>query len=226
MFQVNNITVKEKDSENYILKNISFEIDKGEVLYIQGPNGSGKSTLLSSITGYPDLEITEGSVFLNDVLINDLSIEERSKKGIFLANQSPISIPGLSLREYLRIIYNIHHSEKLPVFKFKKILEEIAQKINYPFELLSRNLNEGFSGGERKKTEILQLLLINPKVVLLDEVDSGLDKKSREIIFKGLDEFKNHNPESIWVVISHYDEIEKYIKPSKFLKLEKGEQIS
>ena len=222
MIKIDNITVVEKNSGKTILQNINFKVKNGDAVFIQGENGSGKSTLLNTIMGEPSLKVISGNIVFNRKIVNKLELQERSKLGIFLANQIPIEIPGVSLREFLRIIYNIHHSSKLPVFKFKKILEEKAKLINYPTNLLNRNLNEGFSGGEKKKTEILQLILIEPKLILLDEVDSGLDKKSRLNIFKGLSSYKKANPKSIWIIVSHYNEIQDYFNITKRIILKNG----
>lgn len=225
MISIKNIIVSDPDSGKIILNDVSLEVTEGELIYIKGENGSGKSSLLNAITGNPGLKIDSGEIYYNNTDITKLESAEISRLGIFLVNQMPIEIPGLSLREFLRIIYNIHHEKKLPVFKFKKLIAEIAQSINYPTELLERNLNEGFSGGERKKTEILQMLVVEPKVVLLDEVDSGLDKDSRKIIFNALKVYALQNPKTSWIIVSHYDELEEYLGPSRVFEMEAGKLV-
>ncbi len=222
MLSINNISVVESDTQKQILKNISFDVEVGKVAYIDGLNGSGKSTLLNAIMGNPSISVKEGEMTFNGNILNHKDPSERSRLGIFLANQTPISIPGLSLKEFLRIIYNIHHEEQLPVFKFRKILEEKAEIINYPQSLLDRNLNVGFSGGERKKTEILQLLIIEPKLILIDEADSGLDKQSRAEIFKALKIYKETKKNTTWLIVSHYNDISDHIFPDLNFKITQG----
>ncbi len=150
-----------------------------------------------------------------EVDITELEPNERSLLGLFLANQYPMEIPGVSLMSYLRLIYNSRRpkEEQLPVFKFRKLIEERAEIINYPKHLLKRNLNEGFSGGEKKKTEILQMLVLEPKYVMLDEIDSGLDRNSVKEVFSGLAKFKEAYPYTSFIIITHYDKVQEYLKP-------------
>ncbi|MCA9381442.1 Fe-S cluster assembly ATPase SufC [Candidatus Dojkabacteria bacterium] len=222
MLNINNLSVENADSQIKILDDITLNIDFGEVVYISGSNGSGKSTLLSTLMGDPQFKIISGVIDFKGNDIADESPTNRSLSGIFLATQHPVELPGVSMKQYLRLIYNLHHKEKLPVFKFREVLKNVAEKIDYPKELLDRNVNEGFSGGEKKKTEILQMLLLEPKVVMLDEIDSGLDTKSRKSIFEALKIYKNENKKTIWLIVSHYDEIKEYLKPTKEFEMVKG----
>ncbi|MCA9387163.1 Fe-S cluster assembly ATPase SufC [Candidatus Dojkabacteria bacterium] len=222
MLNINNLSVLNADSQIKILDDISLKAGTGEVIYIFGSNGSGKSTLLSTLMGDPQFEISAGNIVFENNDITESSPTDRSIAGMFLASQHPIELPGVSMKQYLRLIYNIHHKEKLPVFKFREVLKDTAEKINYPKELLDRNVNEGFSGGEKKKTEILQMLLLEPKIIMLDEIDSGLDTKSRKSIFEALKVFRTENKKTIWLIVSHYDEIKEYLKPTKEFEIVKG----
>lgn len=147
------------------------------------------------------------NITLNELPINKLSAFIKSHLGLFLVNQYPVEIPGLNMMSYLRQIYNARQdkSRQLSVFKFKNYLNELAKEIKYPLELLKRNLNEGFSGGEKKKTEILQMILLKPKYIFIDEVDSGLDKNSRKIIFESIKKYYETNPDTTLLIISHYE---------------------
>lgn len=227
MLKINNLSVSLKENNKEILKNINIEVKAGEVHLLSGRNGSGKSSLVSTIMGNPDFKIESGMIEFFKENITESSPNERSLKGIYLANQYPTEIPGVPLMQYLRLIYNIRRSkeDQLPVFKFKKLLEEKAEIINYPKELLRRNLNEGFSGGEKKKTEILQLFIIEPKLIMLDEVDSGLDKASIHDVFCGLAKYKKMNKKSSFLIITHYDKCLEYLKPDFTHEMSKGELV-
>ncbi|RMD77465.1 ATP-binding cassette domain-containing protein [Candidatus Dojkabacteria bacterium] len=167
-----------------------------------------------------DVEDLGDNIKLKRIKINRLSATSRSNLGIFLANQYPTEIPGVGLTSFLRLIYNntLPKEKHLSVFAFKKYLEEISEKINYPKELLKRNLNEGFSGGEKKKTEILQMLILSPKYVFLDEIDSGLDKKSTHEIFEAIADYHRTNQGGILVIVTHYDNAKKHF--DNFIEIE------
>lgn len=159
--------------------------------------------------------------------ITEAEPNERSLAGVFLATQYPVEIPGVNLMQYLRLIYNARRpeGEKLPVFKFRQLIKEKAAIINYPEHLLSRNLNEGFSGGEKKKTEILQMLVVEPRYVLLDEIDSGLDKESVKEVFGGLQHIHELYPNMSFVIITHYDRAQEYLQPDFVHTMKDGELI-
>jgi Fe-S cluster assembly ATP-binding protein len=248
MLKITNLNVKLKSEETQILQNINLSVNENTVCYISGRNGSGKSSLVSTIMGNPNFSVVSGKIeivnekyssyisekFPEDILDKedtiDLTNQEsniRSLAGIFLANQYPLEIPGVSLLNFLRLIYNSRRSkeDQMPVFKFKRYIEELANLINYPKTLLDRNLNEGFSGGEKKKTEILQLLVLAPKYAMLDEVDSGLDKQSIKEVFSGLSGFQKMNKTS-FIIISHYDQVQDYLQPKFSYKMESGNLLS
>lgn len=238
MLKVTNLNVKLTEDNKQILFDVNLTINPGEIHLINGRNGSGKSTLVNSIMGHPSFEITEGKIeILNatypkhildkleipisksketDLFEFDLSgaePDQKSLSGIYLASQYPVEIPGVNLTNFLRLIYNTRQEKPMPIFKFKKLLEEKSKIINYPNHLLKRNLNEGFSGGEKKKTEILQMLVLEPRYVLLDEIDSGLDKHSVREVFEGLSEIRKTLPNISFVIITHYDKVQEYLRP-------------
>lgn len=251
MLELKDIKIKLVENNLEIISGVDLTIKPGEVHVINGKNGSGKSTLVNAIMGNPLFEITSGSLRIIDDKYDEIVIEkideehikrnsdtftldltemdanERSLAGIFLANQYPMEIPGVSLSSYLRLIYNLRRDKKdqLPVFKFKKLLEERAALINFPPKLLKRNLNEGFSGGEKKKTEILQMLIIEPRYVLLDEIDSGLDKHSVKEVFEALVQYKKNYPSTSFIIISHYEKVLEYFSPDKIHEMENGKFI-
>jgi Fe-S cluster assembly ATP-binding protein len=244
MLKFKNLSVSLSSTNKEILKNINLEINPGEVHLLSGRNGSGKSTLVNTTMGNPSFEVTKGEITLvnekytreiiekidvefikdNSFILSKLEPNERSLLGIFLANQYPVEIPGVNLSSYLRMIYNTRRSKEnaLSVFKFKQLLEEKASLINYPLELLKRNLNEGFSGGEKKKTEILQMLILEPRYVMLDEIDSGLDKHAVKEVFEGLLKFKELFPKSAIIIITHYERFREYIQPDYIHEIDKG----
>lgn len=249
MLKISDIHINLVESKKEIVKGLNLEINPGEIHILNGKNGSGKSTLVNTIMGNPQFEISSGNIQLVDenysdhllekmdeefvikkdlnytINLNEMAPNERSLAGIFLANQYPLEIPGVSLSSYLRLIYNNRRekTEQLSVFKFKNFLEEKAQSINYPKHLLKRNLNEGFSGGEKKKTEILQMLILEPRYIMLDEIDSGLDRHSVKEVFEGLVKFKEFYPLSSYIIITHYDRAQEYLKPDFVHEMEEGE---
>lgn len=202
---------------NAIMGNPSFEVISGSIKII---NEKYPKNIIDSLTPSDDEEViystSKGEAY--DIDLTHAEANERSLAGLYLASQYPVEIPGVNLMQYLRLIYNIRQpkSKKLPVFKFKKLLVEKCEIINYPQKLLSRNLNEGFSGGEKKKTEILQMLLLEPRYVLLDEIDSGLDKESVKEVFGGLSQIRKAFAHMSFVIITHYDRAFEYL-PSDFI---------
>lgn len=226
MLVIKDLKAKLSDQDKQILNGIDLTIQPGETHILQGANGSGKSSLAAVIAGSPHFEITDGEITLDDEKLNDLAPNLRSIAGIFLAHQYPLEIPGVDLVNFLRLSFNQHQDKDMPVFKFRKYLKEKAALINYPEALLERNLNEGFSGGEKKKTEILQLAVLNPKYVILDETDSGLDKQAIHDVFSGIQKIREINKEMAVLVITHYDRVLQYLKPDFVHTMEKGRIIS
>ncbi|MGC9122611.1 MAG: Fe-S cluster assembly ATPase SufC [Thermoplasmata archaeon] len=196
-----------------ILDGVNLIIKKGEIHAIMGPNGSGKSTLARIIMGDFRYKITSGDILLNGKSIKELPPEERSKLGIFMSFQQPIEVSGLKLFTYLKTIYSIHNDQNISFQDFIKYIQEKANDLRIDSSILSRNLNEGFSGGERKKIEILQMLLIRPKFSIIDEIDSGLDVDSLELVAKSINDIYKNELIGI-ILITHYMRILKYVKPS------------
>lgn len=201
--------------EREILKGLNLQINPGEVHAIMGPNGAGKSTLSNVITGREDYEVTAGDIQLDDESILELAPEERAQKGIFMSFQYPIEIPGVSVTNFIKTSINeTRKAQGLEEMGASEMLKEIRQKadlLGIKKDFLSRSLNEGFSGGEKKRNEIFQMLMLNPKLAILDETDSGLDIDALRIVAEGVNAFKNENNGVL--VITHYQRLLDYIVP-------------
>ncbi|OJU23097.1 MAG: Fe-S cluster assembly ATPase SufC [Sphingobacteriales bacterium 41-5] len=198
-----------------ILKGINLEMKAGEVHAIMGPNGSGKSTLASVLAGKPDYEVTEGSVEFNDKDLLELAPEARAGEGVFLSFQYPVEIPGLSTTNFMKTAVNevrkYRGQEELDAVSFLKLMKEKMKLVEIDQSMLSRSLNEGFSGGEKKRNEIFQLAMLEPKLAILDETDSGLDIDAIRIVADGVNQLKG--PENAVLVITHYQRLLDYIVP-------------
>ena len=198
-----------------IIKDLNLNIKKGETHVIMGPNGCGKSTLSKILAGHPSYEINDGSVIFNSNDLLALDPEVRSHEGLFLAFQYPLEIAGVTNFDFLRIAYNekqkYENLDELDPLEFMEITNKLLNKLKIKPEFLNRDLNQGFSGGEKKRNEILQMLLLNPKLVILDEIDSGLDIDAIKIICEGI--VNNLEKESSLLVITHYPKILSYLKP-------------
>ena len=198
-----------------ILNGLSLNVNKGETHAIMGPNGSGKSTLSYMLAGRDGYELDNGSILFDNVDFTPLSPEERSNLGLFLAFQYPVELPGVSSTNFLREIYNSRKKylgeDELSHLDFIKHLRKVAQNLNIKDEMLKRYVNYGFSGGEKKRFEILQMALLNPKISVLDETDSGLDVDALKIVSEGVNNLKDKN--NAVVVITHYQRLLDYIKP-------------
>jgi len=214
-------------NENQILKNLNLKVDKGEIHAIMGPNGSGKSTFSKVIAGHPAYSVLEGDILFKGSSILDLDPEDRSHLGIFLAFQYPIEIPGVSNEDFLRLAYNskqkFYNKPEVDPIEFLGIINEKLKLVNMSPLFLSRNVNEGFSGGEKKRNEILQMILLDSEVCILDETDSGLDIDALKIISTGINNFMNEN-KSI-VLITHYQRLLDYINPTYVHVMQDGKII-
>jgi len=213
-------------NEKLILKGLDLDIKPGEVHAIMGPNGSGKSTLANVLSGKNGYE-TEGEISFNGMDLKDLKIEERAQKGIFLAFQYPLEIPGVNTNNFLRTSLNsvrkARGEKELDTLTFLKLIKEKAKELNIDEKFLSRQLNVGFSGGEKKKNEILQMKLLEPKLSILDETDSGLDIDALRIVADGVNSYKNK--ENAFLIITHYQRLLDYIKPDFIHVLSAGKIV-
>ena len=196
-----------------ILKGVDLKVDSGKVHALMGPNGSGKSTLAYVLMGHPKYKIMTGKIFLNGEDITGLSPDERAKRGLFLSFQMPVEIQGVTISNFLRQAYNSLSERKLSLLEFRALLEEKCKELGMDTKFLNRYLNQGFSGGEKKKAEILQMLVLNPSVAVLDETDSGLDVDALKLVANGISKFMT--PEKTVLVITHYKRILEYLEPEK-----------
>ncbi len=194
-----------------ILNNLNFDIQAGEVHVVMGPNGAGKSSLAAAIVGNPQFHLDKGTIFFQGESLNALSVFDRARKGIFLSFQNPEEISGVKVSEFLRAAKEAVTGEKIPVIKFRKELQKYMEMLHIPAEYADRSLNVGFSGGEKKKNEILQLAVLQPKLAILDETDSGLDIDATKIVFEGVSKIKN--PDTGILIITHHSKVLDYLKP-------------
>ena len=209
--------------EKEILKGLNLTINKGEVHVIMGPNGAGKSTMANIILGNPEYQIKSGEINFDGEVINDLKTDERARKGIFMSFQTPEEVPGISVTNFLKTAKNSITGEPVKIFAFKKELEENMEKLNMNPSYSTRDLNVGFSGGEKKKNEILQMLPLNPKLAILDETDSGLDVDAVRTVSKGINMYKNEN--NAVLIITHSTKILKDLKIDKVHILVNGKIV-
>ena len=213
MLKIENLHVSIHGKE--ILKGVNLEINKGEVHAIMGPNGTGKSTLASVIAGKDIFEVTEGSITYEGKNLMEMSIEERAREGIFIGFQYPVEIPGVSIANFMRTAIDekrrYHGQEPLTELEFRKMMKEKAKVVELTEKLSTRSVNEGFSGGEKKRNEIFQMAMLEPKLSILDETDSGLDIDALRIVANGVTQLKS--PENSTIVITHYQRLLDYIVP-------------
>ncbi|HEY5639216.1 MAG TPA: Fe-S cluster assembly ATPase SufC [Dehalococcoidia bacterium] len=202
-------------AETEILKGLDLAVSEGEVHAVMGPNGSGKSTLANVIAGKPGYVVTGGDVLYNGKSILDKLPDERARAGIFMALQYPVELPGIRNREFLRTALDAlresRGEEKVAIREFNKLLEAKAEELGLEPDMMKRNVNEGYSGGEKKRNEILQLSVLDPKLALLDETDSGLDIDALKVVAEGVNRFRG--PEKAIVLVTHYQRILNYITP-------------
>lgn len=196
-----------------ILRGINLSLKDGETLAVLGPNGHGKSTLFAAIMGNPTYEVTSGSITLDGKDVLSMPVNERSKAGLFLAMQYPSEIPGLNSADFYKAAINAHREKPVKLYEFYSKLQKAYDEVGIPFEMSNRNLNEGFSGGEKKRNEILQMRLLEPSIVMLDEIDSGLDVDAMQIVAREIE--KEQAKGTGFLVISHYARLYEMIKPSK-----------
>lgn len=209
--QIKNLHVQVEDKE--ILKGLDLTINSGEVHAIMGPNGNGKSTLLQTIMGNPKYTVTEGSIIYDGEDILNISVDERSKCGIFLAMQYPQDISGVTNSDFLRAAINARRDEPISLFGFIKEIDKNIKKLNMKDDLAHRYVNDGFSGGEKKRNEILQMLMLKPSLAMLDEIDSGLDVDAIKVVSNAINEYRENNDVAL-LVVSHYERFFTMIHPT------------
>jgi len=226
MLNIKNLHARIEDGAQ-ILKGINLEIKPGEVHAIMGPNGAGKSTLSSVIAGKEDYEVTEGEILFQGENIIEDAPEERAHKGIFLSFQYPVEIPGVSVTNFIKAALNENRKangfEDMPAKEMLGMIREKSEKLGIKKDFLSRSLNEGFSGGEKKRNEIFQMMMLNPKLAILDETDSGLDIDALRIVADGVNQFKNEG--NAVLLITHYQRLLNYIEPDYVHVLANGKII-
>ena len=229
---MNKILLEVRDLEvsinkNLILKKFNLTVNSGEIHAIMGPNGSGKSTLSKVLVGHPSYSITNGDIFFKETSIIEMEPEERSHLGLFLAFQYPIEIPGVSNADFLRLAYNakqqFHNKTELNPIEFLGVISEKLKFVKMSPHFLNRNVNEGFSGGEKKRNEILQMILLDSELSILDETDSGLDIDALKTISDGINLFMN--PSKSIILITHYQRLLDYIKPTYVHVMQNGKII-
>ena len=225
LLEVKDLRVSINDNE--ILKNLNLKLNKGEIHAIMGPNGSGKSTFSKVLAGHPTYSVANGNIFFKGSSILDLEPEQRSHLGIFLAFQYPIEIPGVSNEDFLRLAYNskqkFYNKPEIDPIEFLSIINKKLELVNMSSIFLSRNVNEGFSGGEKKRNEILQMLVLDSELAILDETDSGLDIDALKTISIGINNFMN--PSKSILLITHYQRLLDYIKPDYVHVMQDGKIV-
>ncbi len=207
--EIKNLSVSVEDKE--IINKLNLTIESGTVVALMGPNGSGKSTLANVLLGHPNYQITTGQIVVDDVDLTAASPDQRAKAGLFLSLQYPPTVSGVSLAHFLRLAYDAVRNSKTRPLDFQQILLEKMAILKMDKNFASRSVNEGFSGGEKKRSEILQLLLLDPKYAILDETDSGLDVDALKIVAEGINKFKNQDKGVL--LITHYQRLLDYVRP-------------
>jgi Fe-S cluster assembly ATP-binding protein len=225
VLSVKNLTANVDGTQ--ILKGLNLEVRAGEIHAIMGPNGSGKSTFSKVLAGHPSYEVTGGEVTFHEQNLLEMEPEERARNGVFLAFQYPLEIPGVSNLDFLRVAYNSRRKaqglEEIDAFDFDDVVEEKLEIVKMDSAFLSRSLNEGFSGGEKKRNEILQMALLEPNLAILDETDSGLDIDALKIVANGVNQLTS--PENATIMMTHYQRLLNYIVPDYVHVMAKGQII-
>ena len=212
--EIRNLHASAGDKE--ILKGVDLNVSKGEIHALMGPNGSGKSTLANVIMGHPNIEVTEGTITFKGEDITESDPDERSRAGLFLAFQYPVAVPGVTITKYLRTVMNAHRAsrgeEPIPLKEFRTTVQDAMKLVNVPNDFASRYLNDGFSGGEKKRLEMLQLALQNPEVAVLDETDSGLDIDALRVVANAVNSVAQGSDMGV-LIITHYQRILHLVQP-------------
>ena len=222
MLKIENLQAEIDGQE--ILKGVNLEVNQGEIHAVMGPNGSGKSTLSNILMGHPRYDVTGGSITFFGEDVMELEPDERAKLGMFLAFQYPSEVPGVSVANFLRTAVNSVREKELSPMEMYRLLQEKMQVMQMNPKFAERYLNEGFSGGEKKRNEILQMLMLNPKLSIMDETDSGLDIDALQVVSRGVNELRG--PEFSAVIITHYQRILRYIEPDRVHVMLDGRMVT
>ena len=223
MLTIKNLSVSV--GEKVILKDFNLTINENEVHAIMGPNGIGKSTICKTIMGDPNYIVTSGSIFYNDTDLLKLNVSERARLGIYLLNQSPIEIPGVSNAEMIRLRLNENNPTPISIFDFNKKMTSICEKLDIPKSFIHRGINEGMSGGERKKNELLHLWMLEPSLIILDELDSGLDIDSLKTVTNSLNEYLETHPKASILLVTHHEPLLNMLNASNIHIMKDGHII-
>lgn len=221
LLEIKDLHVEVEDK--YILKGLNLNIKKGEIHAIMGPNGSGKSTLCNSIMGNPKYKVTSGNILFESEDITNMKVNERAKRGIFLSFQSPEEIPGITVDNFIRTSVNIVTGQNVSMLQFAKDMKSTLELLDMKSEYRSRYLNVGFSGGEKKKAEILQMAFLRPKLVMLDEIDSGLDIDALKVVAEAVKKLKTEDMSIL--IVTHYNRILDYLEPDVISVLMDGKIV-
>lgn len=223
MLTISNLQVEAEGKQ--ILKGVDLQVKAGEIVAVMGPNGSGKSTLAYVLAGHPQYQVKNGKIKLDGKEISRLSADKRARAGLFLALQYPVAVAGVGLNNFLRLAYQDIKGKKIMPFEFREKLMAAAKLLKLPKSFLDRSVNEGFSGGEKKKTEILQMIILKPKLAILDEIDSGLDIDALKIVAEAINLAKKTNPKMGIMLITHYQRILNYIQPDRVAVMKQGRVV-
>ncbi|MBL7574981.1 Fe-S cluster assembly ATP-binding protein [Peptoniphilus asaccharolyticus DSM 20463] len=221
LLRIENLSAGVEDKE--ILKNINLTVNYGEVHVIMGPNGSGKSTLANVLMNNPQYQVTSGKIFLDGEDVTEQTTDKRAKKGMFMSFQTPMEVSGITVENFIRTAKSTIQDENISILKFKKELKNEMDKLDFDESYASRYLNQGFSGGEMKKNEILQMLILNPKLAILDETDSGLDVDATRVVSEGIARFASED--NAVIIITHHRELIKSVVPDYVHVIINGEIV-
>lgn len=209
--KIENLHVSVENKE--ILKGVDLVVNPGEIHALMGPNGNGKSTLLMTIMGHPKYTVTEGSITFDGQNVLEMSVDQRSKAGLFIAMQNPQEVPGVTNSDFLKAAVNAHRDEPIKLFQFIRLLDKTIEEVGMKSDMAHRFLNEGFSGGEKKRNEIIQMKLLKPSLAMLDELDSGLDVDALKVVADNVNELYRENNMGM-IIVSHYERFYELIKPT------------
>ena len=223
MLEIKDLTVKVENKE--VLNKFNLTINDGEVHVIMGPNGVGKSTLTKVIMNDHNYEVISGDIIYNKESILPLTTDERARKGIFLAMQNPLEIDGVTNADFLRTAVSSKDGKNVNLYSFIKKIDKAKDSLKMPDEMVHRSINKGFSGGEKKKNEILQMLMLEPSFIMLDEIDSGVDVDALKVVGDNINDYKKEHPSSSYLIITHYTHLLKYVKPDFVHVLKEGKIV-